>query len=82
MNNNKKEINELTNLLKWRIDMGVNAMIEKKNNFFANKETTFKAKNLEEKYNVDTTLEIKSNDRQNKNNIKKDFSKILKDCLN
>ena len=22
MNNNKKEINELTNLLKWQIDMG------------------------------------------------------------
>ena len=66
MNNNKKEINELTNLLKWQIDMGVDAMIEKKNNFFLNKETNVKEKNLEEKYNVDITLEIKSNDRQNK----------------
>ena len=42
MNNNKKKINELTNLLKWLIDMGVDAMVEKKNNFFSNKETTFK----------------------------------------
>ena len=66
MNKNNKEINELTNLLDWQIDMGADAMIEKKNNFFSNKETTFKAKNLEEKYNVDTTLEIKSNDEKNK----------------
>ena len=82
MSNNKKELNELKNSLKWQIDMGADAMIEEKNNFFSNKESTFKEKDLEEKYNVDSTLEIKSNDRQNKNNIKKDFSKILKDCLN
>ena len=59
MSNNKKDLNELTNLLKWQIDMGVDAMIENKNNFFSNKETTFKAKDLEEKYNVDNVLENK-----------------------
>jgi len=82
MNNNKKEISELTNLLKWQIDMGADAMIEKKNNFFSNNETTFKAKNLEEKYNVDTTLEIKSNDRQNKKNINENYFNIIKGCSN
>ena len=34
MNKNKKEINELTNLLKWQIDMGADAMIEKKKQLF------------------------------------------------
>ena len=42
MKNYKKDLNELTNLLKWQIDMGADAMIEKKNNFFSNKEPTFK----------------------------------------
>ena len=77
--NNKKEINELTNLLKWHINMGADATIEEQNNLFSNKETTFKAKNLEEKYNVDTTLDIKSNDRQNKKNINENYLNILKD---
>ena len=31
MKNYKKELNELTNLLKWQIDMGADAMIEEKN---------------------------------------------------
>ena len=30
MSNNKKDLNELTNLLKWQIDMGADAMIEEK----------------------------------------------------
>ena len=81
MKNYKKDLNELTNLLKWQIDMGADAMIEKKNNFFSNKETTVKAKNLEEKYNVDTTLEIKSNDKQNKKNINENYLSI-KGCSN
>ena len=81
MNNNKKGVNELTNLLKWQIDMGADAMIEKKNNF-SNKEPTFKAKNLKEKYNLDTTFEIKSNDSQNKKNLKDNHLDIIKDCSN
>ena len=44
MNNNKKEINELTNLLKWQIDMGADAMIEEKNNFFQIKKQLLKQK--------------------------------------
>ena len=32
MKNYKKDLNELTNLLKWQINMGAHAMIEKKNN--------------------------------------------------
>ena len=76
MSNNKKELNELKNSLKWQIDMGADAMIEEKNNFFSNKETTFKEKN-----NVDTTLEIKSNDEQNKKNINENYLNI-KGCSN
>ena len=44
MSNNKKDLNELKNLLKWQIDMGADAMIEEKNNFFSNKESNFKEK--------------------------------------
>ena len=85
MSNNKKDLNELTNLLKWQIDMGADAMIEKKNNFFSNKENkeiTVKTKNLEEKYNVDNTLEIKSNARQNTKNINENYLNIIKGCSN
>ena len=82
MGNNKKDLNELKNLLKWQIDMGADAMIEEKNNFFSNKKITFKEKDSEEKFNVDNTFEIKFNDRHNKNNINEDFTKILKDRSN
>ena len=43
MKNYKKDLNELTNLLKWQINMGADAMIEEKNNLFSNKEPTFKS---------------------------------------
>ena len=79
MKNYKKDLNELTNLLKWQINMGADAMIEEKNNLFSNKETTFKVKDLNQTYNVDTT-EIKSNDRQNKKNINENYLNIIKDC--
>ena len=80
MNNNKKEINKLTNLLKWQIGMGADAMIEEKNNFFPNKESTSKVKDLEEKYNVDITLETKPNDRQNKKILKGNYLNTIKEC--
>ena len=60
MSNNKKDLNELTNLLKWQIDMGANAMIEEKNDFFSNNEVVF-YKNIDDlsykinKYKKDVT---------------------------
>ena len=80
MSNKKQDLNELKNLLEWQINMGADAMIEKKKNLFSNKETTFKVKDLEEKYNLDITPEIKSNDMQNKKNINENYLNVIKDC--
>ena len=38
MNDNKKKLNELINLLKWQIDMGADAMVEEKKIIFFKKE--------------------------------------------
>ena len=49
MNNKKKQISELTNLLKWQIDIGANAMVEKKQNIHLIKqEKSFYNKNLKD----------------------------------
>ena len=80
MKNYKKDLNELTNLLKWQINMGADAMIEKKNNLFSNRAPTFKVKDLNETYNEDTIIEIKSNDRKNKKNINENYLNIIRDC--
>ncbi len=80
MNNYKKSLNELTNMLKWQIDMGVDAMINEKNNFYINKKLNSNVKDFKENYNADTTLEIKSNYKQNKQKLKKDYLNIIKDC--
>ena len=80
MNSNQKELKKLNDLLKWQIDMGAEAMIEDKNNLFFNKEPTFKAKDLNEKYHLDTTIEIKSNLRRNKENMNENYLNIIKDC--
>ena len=83
MKDNKKEINELTDLLKWQIDMGADATIEeKKSKFFLNEKKVSKTKSLEESYLANISQGIKSNYKQNKKNTKGDFSKILKDCSN
>ena len=82
MNNNKKGLNELTNLLKWQIEMGADAMTEEKNNFFSNKETNLKVKNLDENYIAEITQKNKSDYKQNKKNINENYSKIIKDCTN
>ncbi len=80
MEDNKKEINELTESLKWQIDMGADAIIEEKNIFFSKKELNFKAKDLNEIYNVDTSIEIEFNDMQNKKNNYENYLNIINDC--
>ena len=82
MSNNKKDLNELTNLLKWQIDMGADAMIEDKNHkFFSNEEKISKTKDTD-KNHLDNNQKIEPNNNQNKQNFKEDYLKVIKNCTN
>ena len=86
MKDNQKELSELTHLLKWQIEMGAEAMIEVKKNKFLpkkviKKEINYKTKDLDEQYS-DTTQQIKFDNEHYKQNIKKDYLKVIKNCTN
>ena len=85
MKDNQKELSELTHLLKWQIDMGAEAMMEEKKNKFLpkkviKKEINYKIKDLDEQYLG--TIEIKFDNEHYKQNIKKDYLKVIKNCTN
>ena len=80
MNDNEKKLCEFTDILKWQIDIGADAMVEeKKNNLFLKKENIDKIQKSEELF-LEMPQKIEANDVQVKHKKNEQYLKILKNC--